>query len=184
MWAWRRAMLGLEPSGQAVQCCACHATLAVFDAVTIEPPLRPARPSTQPVPAAARPRPQPVITTPGNAALSAATQLSFSISFGEPVLGADPFKLFGHSGELNKELLHHQSNAVASGSVDACCCLVLLLLLPGAAASAGPPVSQRGGEGIHRRPTAAAAALAGPPVLQARSASTLCLMWRQAGWMW
>lgn len=44
------------------------------------------------------PRPQPVITTPGATAVTYDTQLFFSIAYGEPVLGTNPFELFGWSG--------------------------------------------------------------------------------------
>ena len=43
--------------------------------------------------------PQPVITTPGGALVTDATQLTFTVDFGEPVLGAaTPWLLFNDSG--------------------------------------------------------------------------------------
>ncbi|KAL4434011.1 hypothetical protein ABPG75_000452 [Micractinium tetrahymenae] len=42
--------------------------------------------------------PVPVITTPGATAVTYDTQIFFSISYGEPVLGSNPFDLFGWSG--------------------------------------------------------------------------------------
>lgn len=39
-----------------------------------------------------------MITTPGATAVTYDTQLFFSIAYGEPVLGSDPFQLFGWSG--------------------------------------------------------------------------------------
>jgi hypothetical protein len=42
--------------------------------------------------------PVPLITTPGNKGVTAATQITFSVDFGEPVLAADPFALFSYAG--------------------------------------------------------------------------------------